>query len=66
MKPDTILANCYQIREELSKKAGRRTFLAQDLRSKAVVIVKILRFDADFEWDDHKLFEREASTEWLK
>jgi serine/threonine protein kinase len=62
MKPDIILANRYQIREQLSHKSGRRTYLAQDLRSEALVIVKILRFDVDFEWDDHKLFEREAST----
>jgi serine/threonine protein kinase len=62
MKVDTILVNRYQIREQLSQKNGRRTFLAQDLQSQDVVIVKILRFDVDFEWDDLKLFEREAST----
>ncbi len=62
MKPDDILANRYQIREQLSKKAGRRTFLAQDLQSQKPVIIKILRFDVDFQWDDLKLFEREATT----
>jgi len=61
MKPNTILVERYQIREQLSHKNGRRTFLAQDLQSQDLVIVKVLRFDADFEWDDHKLFEREAS-----
>jgi serine/threonine protein kinase len=61
MKPNTILANRYQIHEQLSQKNGRRTFLAQDLQSQDLAIVKVLRFDADFEWDDHKLFEREAS-----
>jgi len=61
MKPNTTLANRYQIRAQLSHKNGRRTFLAQDLQSQDLVIVKILRFDLDFEWDDHKLFEREAS-----
>jgi serine/threonine protein kinase len=62
MKPNTILVNRYQIREQLSQKNGRRTFLAQDLQSQDLVIIKVLRFDADFEWDDHKLFEREATT----
>ncbi len=62
MKLDTILANRYQIKEQLSQKAGRRTFLALDLSSQDLVIIKILRFDADFQWDDLKLFEREAST----
>jgi serine/threonine protein kinase len=58
----TILVNRYQIREQLSQKAGRRTFLALDLQSQDLVIIKILRFDVDFQWDDLKLFEREAAT----
>jgi hypothetical protein len=62
MEVDTILADRYQIRELLSQKAGRRTFLARDLQSQASAIVKILRFDRDFHWDDLKLFEREAAT----
>jgi serine/threonine protein kinase len=62
MELGTILVNRYHILNQLSKKAGRRTFLAKDLQSQNLVIVKILRFDADFEWDDHKLFDREALT----
>lgn len=63
LKPDPSgLANRYQMREQLSHKNGRQTFLAQDIQSKNLVIVKILRFDANFQWDDHKLFEREAIT----
>ena len=62
MKVDTILVNRYQIRQQLSRKAGRRTFLAWDLQSQDLVIIKVLRFDPDFQWDDLKLFEREAST----
>jgi serine/threonine protein kinase len=58
----TILVDRYQIREQLSQKAGRRTFLALDLQSQDLVIIKILRFDVDFQWDDLKLFEREAAT----
>jgi Protein kinase domain len=60
--PDTILVDRYQIREQFSQKAGRLTFLAQDLQLQKLVIVKILRFDSDFHWDDLKLFEREALT----
>jgi Protein kinase domain len=62
MKVDNILSDRYQVREQLSHKAGRRTFLARDLQSENLVIIKILRFDPDFQWDDLKLFEREAST----
>ena len=58
----TILVNRYQICQELSHKAGRRTFLAQDLHAQKLVIVKILQFDQGFQWDDLKLFEREVKT----
>jgi serine/threonine protein kinase len=62
MRVSSTLANRYQIRELLSQKAGRLTFLAQDLQTSALVIIKILRFGHDFHWDDLKLFEREALT----
>lgn len=60
---NNILLNArYEICKQLSKKAGRRTFLAQDLHSQNLVIIKILLFDQDFQWDELKLFEREAKT----
>ncbi|MFM6180177.1 MAG: serine/threonine protein kinase [Dolichospermum sp.] len=57
-----ILANRYEIQQQLGKKAGRRTFLATDVVTGKSVIVKLLTFGGDFEWDDLKLFEREAQT----
>ncbi len=57
-----ILANRYEVQQQLGKKAGRRTFLATDLVTGKSVIVKLLAFSNDFEWDDLKLFEREAQT----
>jgi serine/threonine protein kinase len=62
MKINTILSDRYQILEQLNYKTSRQTFLARNLQSQDLVIVKVLRFDNDFKWDDHKLFEREAST----
>jgi serine/threonine protein kinase len=62
MKVDTTLADRYQILKLLSEKAGRLTFLAHDRQTQALVIIKILRFNHDFHWDDLKLFEREALT----
>lgn len=62
MTTDTVLTDRYQIEELLSQKAGRRTFLAKDLQSQVQVIIKLLRFGDGFEWDDLKLFEREAAT----
>ncbi len=60
---NNILLNArYEVRKQLSKKAGRRTFLAQDLHTQNLVIIKILLFDQDFQWDELKLFEREAKT----
>jgi serine/threonine protein kinase len=52
----------YKVQQQLGKKAGRRTLLAHDLQTQELVIIKLLLFDNDFEWDDLKLFEREAET----
>ena len=57
-----ILANRYEIQQQLGKKAGRSTFLATDVVTGKSVIVKLLAFGGDFEWDDLKLFERESQT----
>jgi serine/threonine protein kinase len=57
-----LLANRYQIEQQLGKKAGRQTFLALDLHTQDRVVVKLLTFSSEFEWDDLKLFEREAAT----
>lgn len=52
----------YEIQQQLGKKAGRRTLLARDIVTGELVVVKLLSFSSDFEWDDLKLFEREAET----
>ncbi len=57
-----VLSDRYEIQQQLGKRAGRHTFLAQDLTTKELVVVKLLSFSSDFEWDDLKLFEREAET----
>lgn len=57
-----ILGERYEIQQQLAKKAGRRTLLARDLLSRELVLVKLLTFSDDFEWDDLKVFEREAQT----
>jgi serine/threonine protein kinase len=62
MEANTILADRYQILEQLNHKTSRQTFLARDFQSQDLVVIKILHFNADFKWDDLKLFEREAST----
>ena len=62
MLPGQILGDRYQIQSQLGKQTGRRTFLAQALKTGTTVVVKLLIFSPDFEWTDLKLFEREAET----
>ncbi|MBE9007899.1 serine/threonine protein kinase [Fortiea sp. LEGE XX443] len=62
MITEQILGERYEIQQQLGKKAGRRTFVARDLVTQQLVIIKLLSFNSDFEWDDLKLFEREAET----
>ena len=57
---EVILNNRYQIQQELSKKIARKTLLARDINTDELVIIKLLVLNSDFEWDDLKLFEREA------
>ncbi|MBC1239589.1 serine/threonine-protein kinase [Nostoc sp. 2RC] len=57
-----ILDERYEVQQLLGKKTGRRTLLARDLKTQELVVIKLLSFGSDFEWDDLKLFEREAQT----
>jgi len=52
----------YQIQSLLGKQSGRRTFLATDCQTQQPVVVKLVLFSPDFDWQDLKLFEREAET----
>ena len=59
---DQVLLDRYQIQKLISRKQGRRTYLAKDLETNASVIIKLLLFGQDFLWEDLKLFEREAAS----
>ena len=58
----SILHNRYRIQSLLGRQTGRRTCLATDLRTGALVVLKLLLFGPDFTWSDLKLFEREAAV----
>lgn len=64
MELEQTLNERYQLKEKLGQNAGRQTWLAEDLssESKEKVIVKLLTFGGDVQWDDLKLFEREAQV----
>ena len=55
-----ILQDRYEIQQQLGKNPGRKTLLAKDLETQELVVVKLLSFDIEFDWQDLKLFEREA------
>ncbi|GAB4215002.1 MAG: serine/threonine-protein kinase [Synechococcales cyanobacterium] len=58
--PPEIIVERYAVQRELGRKRGRRTVLCQDLHSQQQVVVKILSFGDALDWDDVRLFEREA------
>ena len=62
LEKSQIISDRYQLREKLGRNAGRQTWLATDLNSakKEQVVVKLLAFGGDVQWEDLKLFEREA------
>jgi serine/threonine protein kinase len=57
-----VLAGRYQVQRELGKRAGHYTLLALDLQTQQQVVVKLVVFGSGLEWEDLKLFEREAAT----
>ncbi len=52
----------YQLKQKLAQNAGRQTWLAEDIsiQPAETVILKFLAFGEQFQWQDLKLFEREA------
>ena len=57
-----LLNDRYQLDRLLGRKSGRRTWLAIDGQTQQQVVIKLLLFSADFEWESLKLFERESKT----
>ncbi len=59
-----ILQGRYQLQRQLGNNAGRQTWLAKDIKASPAepVTVKLLAFSPQMQWDDFKLFEREASV----
>lgn len=64
MQAADILQERYQIKQKLVDNAGRKTWLATDIQSSppSPVIVKLIAFNPQIQWNDLKLFEREAQV----
>lgn len=60
-KTEDILQQRYQLKQQLGRTAaGHQTWLATDLQSDEQVTIKILAFSPQMQWEELKLFEREA------
>ncbi|KKD34842.1 serine/threonine protein kinase [Limnoraphis robusta] len=58
-----ILQERYQLQKQLGRTAaGRQTWLSTDLHTQEQVTVKLLAFSPQMEWEELKLFEREAEV----
>ena len=59
-----LLQGRYQLQQQLGRNAGRQTWLAEDIKASPAesVIVKLLAFSPQMQWEDFKLFEREAQV----
>lgn len=64
LQSEQILHDRYQLKRKLGHHAGRQTWLAEDIgvSPPESVIVKLLVFGGEVQWDDLKLFEREAQV----
>ncbi|MEM9164869.1 MAG: hypothetical protein AAGC54_17600 [Cyanobacteria bacterium P01_F01_bin.4] len=48
----SILKDRYQLQQQLSKKAGRRTLFAFDRQTQQPVVLKILTFSQELTWEE--------------
>ncbi|WP_333214116.1 hypothetical protein [Microcoleus sp. S36b_A4] len=63
LNPGTILQERYQLQQRLGRTAaGHQTWLTVDLESQEQVTLKMLAFSPEMQWEELKLFEREAQV----
>ncbi|MBE9127437.1 MULTISPECIES: serine/threonine protein kinase [unclassified Coleofasciculus] len=58
-----VLQERYRLQRQLGNNAGRQTWLAKDIQTSPAepVTLKLLAFSPQMQWEEFKLFEREAS-----
>jgi serine/threonine protein kinase len=63
LQAEQILQERYQLQRQLGRTAaGRQTWLVNDLQTNEQVVVKLLAFSPQMQWEELKLFEREAQV----
>jgi len=62
LQTEQVLGERYQLQQQLGNNAGRQTWLAIDIKVSPAkpVILKLLAFSPQMQWEEFKLFEREA------
>jgi serine/threonine protein kinase len=62
MRKHHLLKNRYKLLINLKENAGRQTWIATDVKASSpkTVMIKLLAFNPQMQWDELKLFEREA------
>lgn len=64
LQAEQVLQGRYQLKQQLGQNPGRQTWLAEDLSQSPPqpVVVKLLAFNPQMQWDEFKLFEREGQV----
>ncbi|MEB3828006.1 serine/threonine protein kinase [Phormidium sp. CCY1219] len=62
LESGSLLNKRYKLQRQLSDRPVRQTWLAEDLQAHQSVVVKLLAFGGPMQWEDLKLFEREAQV----
>jgi len=64
LQAEQILQQRYKLKQKLAQNAGRQTWLVEDIsiQPAKTVIIKFLSLSEQFQWQDLKLFEREAEV----
>ena len=65
LEPGQVINNCYRLEKKLGQDTSRQTWLATFLdaqQQEQKVVLKLLTLSPQMQWDEHKLFEREAAV----
>jgi serine/threonine protein kinase len=62
LKTNIILGDRYQLKQRLNHKQGRETWLTSNLFTNNKIVIKFLAFSPQMQWEELKLFEREAEV----
>ena len=62
LKTKQIIGDRYELLLQFGNNSGRQTWLAKDIQLSQKVILKLLAFNPKMQWEEFKLFEREAEV----